>query len=101
MAGYFEGKVVYIIGPGSDAHRAVAVSLAQSGADIAIGGKGGMPDEVPLHSISNEIWAIGRRSIVVPIEEGNVSSFAEAVGRVTSELGHTDLVLRCEDVGSA
>jgi NAD(P)-dependent dehydrogenase (short-subunit alcohol dehydrogenase family) len=98
MSGYLEGKVVYIIGPGSDAHRAVAVALATAGADIAIGGKGGMPDEVPLHSIANEIWAMGRRSAVIQLDAEGAAAFAQAVGRVSSELGRADLVLRCDAV---
>jgi hypothetical protein len=59
-----------------------------------------MPDEVPLHSIANEIWAIGKSSAVVPLDDG-AAAFAQALGRVTSELGRADLVLRCESVGSA
>jgi NAD(P)-dependent dehydrogenase (short-subunit alcohol dehydrogenase family) len=101
VARYLDGKVAYVIGSGSDAHRGVAVALAEAGADIAIGGKGGMPDEVPLHSIANEIWAIGRRSTVVPIVEGDAASFADAISRVTSEFGHADLVVRCDSIISA
>ena len=98
---YLDGKVAYVIGSGSDSHRGVAVALAEAGADIAIGGRGGMPDEVPLHSIANEIWAIGRRSTVVPLIDGDARSFAEAVLRVQQELGRADLVVRCDTVAQA
>ena len=98
---YLDGKVAYVIGSGSESHRGVAVALAEAGADIAIGGKGGMPDEVPLHSIANEIWAIGKRSTVVPLIEGDVKSFAEAVAQVARELGKADLIVRCEAVMNA
>jgi NAD(P)-dependent dehydrogenase (short-subunit alcohol dehydrogenase family) len=101
VAGYLVGKVAYVIGAGSEAHRGVAVALAEAGANIAIGGTGGMPDEVPLHSIANEIWAIGRRSAVVPLVEGDATSFADAVARVKSELGGADLIVRCDAVMSA
>ena len=97
-ARYLDGKVVYVIGPGSAAHRAVAVALAEAGADIAVGGPGSMPDEVPLHSIANEIWAIGRRSTVVPLDDSDAASFAAALGRVMSEMGRADLVVRCDAV---
>src|SRR3954451_19615161 len=98
MAAYLAGKVVYVIGSGNDYHRGVAVALAESGADVAIGGKGGMPDEVPLHSIANEIWAMSHRAVVVPLDVTNAASFAEAVVRVKSELGRADLVVRCDAI---
>lgn len=98
MPRYLEGKVAYVIGAGGDDHRGVAVALAEAGADVAIGGRGGMPDEVSLHSISNEIWAMGRRSAVVPVEPGDLTSFAEALTRVMEELGRADLVLHCDPV---
>jgi NAD(P)-dependent dehydrogenase (short-subunit alcohol dehydrogenase family) len=101
MAQYLQGKVVYVIGPGGDGHRGIAVALAEAGADIAIGGRGGMPEEVPLHSIANEIWALGRRSAVVPLDDTDPVSFANALSRVAEELGHATIVLRCEDVISA
>jgi NAD(P)-dependent dehydrogenase (short-subunit alcohol dehydrogenase family) len=101
VARYLEGKVAYVIGAGSEAHRGVAVALAEAGADIAVGGKGGMPDEVPLHSIANEIWAIGRKSAVVPLVEGDAASFADAVARVKLELGGADLIVHCDAVLSA
>jgi thioredoxin reductase len=68
MAGYFEGKVVAVIGGGDEAHRAVAMALAQAGADVAIAGQAAdLSAEAALHSIANEVWAIGRRVVVTTI----------------------------------
>ena len=100
VARYLEGKVVYLIGSGSEAHRGVAVALAEAGADLAIGGKGGMPDEVPLHSIANEIWAMNRRAVVVTLDEADPMSFAAGVASVIEQLGRADLVLRCDSVAT-
>ena len=102
MAGYMIGKVVVVFGAGNDAHRGVAVALAEAGADIAIAGIA--PDlsaEAALHSISNEIWAVGRRSTVVTLAKDDAPSFAEAVQKATSELGRADLVVRCSAVLNA
>jgi 7-alpha-hydroxysteroid dehydrogenase len=98
---YLEGKTVYVIGSGSEAHRGVAVALAEAGATVAVGGKGGMPDEVPLHSIANEIWAMGHRAAVVTLDDTDPTSFAEALTRVASELGAAYLVVRCDAVANA
>ena len=99
MAGYMAGKVVLVIGAGNDAHRGVAVTLAEAGADVAIAGVA--PDlsaEAQLHSISNEIWAIGRRSAVVTLAKDDAPSFAEVLRKATAELGRADLVVRCSAV---
>jgi hypothetical protein len=102
MAGYLEGKVAVVIGPGNDAHRGVAVALAQAGADIAIGGIA--PDlsaEAALHSISNAIWALNRRSTVVILPADNPTAFAETILTATHQLGRADLTVRCDTIANA
>ena len=103
MARYLAGKVIFVIGPGGDEHRGVAVALAEAGADIAIGGqKSDLAAEAQLHSIANEIWAIGRKTAVVTIDGDSTTAFADAVGKVMDELTPTELlVVRCESVANA
>jgi meso-butanediol dehydrogenase / (S,S)-butanediol dehydrogenase / diacetyl reductase len=102
MAGYISGKVVLVFGGGGDAHRGVAVALAEAGADIAVAGlKGELSAEAALHSISNEIWALGRRSTVLTLEADDASSFANAVQRARAELGRADVVVRADAVLNA
>jgi NAD(P)-dependent dehydrogenase (short-subunit alcohol dehydrogenase family) len=91
------GKVVVVIGNGTAEHRSVAVALAESGADIAVAGNTGIA-EVLLHSIANEVWALGRRSAVVGSVGADAQSFAEAVGKAIEELGRGDLVVRVEPI---
>ena len=102
MAGYLEGKVAVVIGHGNDAHRGVAVALAQAGADIAIAGVA--PDltaEAALHSISNEIWALNRRSTVLTMSSDDPTAFAQTILAATHQLGRADLTVRCEVVANA
>ncbi|MEX0781182.1 MAG: hypothetical protein WD557_00920 [Dehalococcoidia bacterium] len=55
------GKVVAIVGTGSEMDRAIAVACAEAGADIALGTESGAREhEYGMNSIANEIWAIGR-----------------------------------------
>lgn len=99
MTQYLAGKVVYVVGAGSDEHRGVAVALADAGADVAVGGtRGDLAAEARLHSIANEIWAIGRKSTVAVFERGDPVAFARALGSVIEELGRADLVVRCEAI---
>ena len=102
MAGYLEGKVAVVIGHGNDAHRAVAIALAQNGADIAVAGlAGNLSAEAALHSISNEVWALNRRSTVVTMPADDPTSFAETVKSATQQLGRADLTVRCDAVTNA
>jgi len=99
---YLEGKVVVVLGGGNEAQRAVAVALAQAGAAVAVAGRA--PDlaaEAALHSIANEIWALGRRSTAVTLADDSAAAFAAALNQVRQELGRVDLVLRCEPVLNA
>jgi NAD(P)-dependent dehydrogenase (short-subunit alcohol dehydrogenase family) len=101
MAAYLSGKVIFVSGSGDPNQRAVATALAEAGADIVVAGPSAPEAEVLLHSIANEIWAIGRRALVVGFEAADPVSFAQAVERATSALGRVDLVVRCEAVLSA
>jgi NAD(P)-dependent dehydrogenase (short-subunit alcohol dehydrogenase family) len=57
----FTGKVVAIVASGSDVDRAIAVALAEAGADIAFATFAKVQaQEFALASIANEVWAIGR-----------------------------------------
>lgn len=94
-------KVVFAVGSGTPEHRALVVALADAGADVAVAGPSGMPYEVLLNSISNEVWAIGRRSTVIGFDPTSTRSFADAVTRAQSELGRVDFVVRVEPVMNA
>ncbi len=99
MAGYLEGRTVFVVGGGTEGQRAVAVALAEAGANVAVGGAAGdLASEVALHSIANEIWALGRRSTVVTIESSDAPGLAAAVARAGEELGRADLVVRCDAI---
>jgi NAD(P)-dependent dehydrogenase (short-subunit alcohol dehydrogenase family) len=55
------GKVVAIVGTGSDLDRAIAVACAEAGADVALGTERATREQdYRMNSVANEIWAIGR-----------------------------------------
>ena len=99
MAGYLSGKVALVLGNGDETHRGVVVAMAEAGADVAIAGvTADLSAEAALHSISNEIWALNRRSVVVAMQDSDAAATTEAVGRARQELGRADLVVRCEEI---
>jgi NAD(P)-dependent dehydrogenase (short-subunit alcohol dehydrogenase family) len=89
------------VGSGSPDHRAVVVALAEAGADVVVAGPPGMPHEVLLNSISNEVWAIGRRSKVITVDTSDAAAFAAALNSARDEMGRVDLVVRVDPVMNA
>ncbi|HXH22832.1 MAG TPA: hypothetical protein VNN10_12470 [Dehalococcoidia bacterium] len=96
-----DSRIVFASGTGTPEHRALVVALAEAGADVAVAGPAGMPYEVLLNSISNEVWAMGRRSTVIAYNPQDSRSFADAVTRAAAELGRIDFVVRVEPVLNA
>jgi NAD(P)-dependent dehydrogenase (short-subunit alcohol dehydrogenase family) len=97
-----QGKAVIVIGGGGETHRGIAVALAEAGADVAVAGSADdLAAEAALHSIANEIWSLGRRSMVVKLATGDAVSFAEALAQVQKELGGADVVVRCDPILNA
>ncbi len=101
MPRYLDGKTVFVSGHGTPEHRAIAVALAEAGADVAVAGPADAAHEVLLNSIANEVWALGRRSLAVGHDGSDSVSFARALERATAELGRVDIVVRVEPVLSA
>jgi NAD(P)-dependent dehydrogenase (short-subunit alcohol dehydrogenase family) len=98
VVNYLQGKVVIVVGSGDDLHRGVAVALAEAGADVAIAGPAlDLTAEAALHSIANEVWAMGRRSLVVAFSDE--ADFSSARDKVIAELGASDFVVRCDVTG--
>ena len=89
-----DGKVVAMICRGSNADRAIAVALAEAGANIALATISRQQDEeFSTASIANEIWAIGRDQFNTVMDAADpvaAQSFAE---EVCDRLGHCDAVV--------
>lgn len=100
MPGYLQDKVLFVTGNGTPEHRAVAVALAEAGADVAVAGPADPAHEVLLNSIANEVWAIGRRSLAVGYDGSDPASFAAALEKARADLGRVDLVIRAEPVAA-
>jgi NAD(P)-dependent dehydrogenase (short-subunit alcohol dehydrogenase family) len=91
------GKTVMVVGGGDAAHRKLVMALAQEGASVAIAGLAPeLSAEAALHSIANEVWAIGSRACVVTLSSLEDDAVAEAAVRAGAELGDLDLVVHVE-----
>ncbi len=99
MSNSLQGKVALVLGAGDQSHRDVAIAMAEAGANIAISGAtaGNLAAEAALHSIANEIWSLGRRSVVVTSDPDPIAPFAEVLGMARAELGSADFVVQCSE----
>lgn len=94
MSERLKGTVAAVIGCGRDVERAIAVGLAEAGADIALGTVDrSQEQDFGTNSIANEIWSIGREHFVRvmdALEATEVTAFAD---EVWDRLGRCDLLV--------
>lgn len=63
------GKVIAVIGTGSDAERRIAIACAEAGADLALGTRDpSQASEFGMNSIANEAWVLGAEQFVRVID---------------------------------
>ena len=100
-----EGKRALVTGAGRHRGigRAIALRLAEEGADVAVTGYRRDPSTFPDHerergwrgaaSVADEIEAIGRRALAVEGDVSDPDDVAALVERVTGELGGVDVLV--------
>ncbi len=85
-----QGRVALVTGAGKRLGRAVALRLAEEGADVAVhyGKSGGAAGEVV-----QEIEALGRRTAAFVAELTNVTSIRTMIGAVVTHFGRLDILV--------
>ncbi len=82
-----EGNIAVVTGASRGLGAAVAVGLAQAGADVALVARGDCEDA------ARQIRAAGRRALIVPADLGVAGEGAKALETVTAELGAPDILV--------
>ena len=85
----FEGKIAIVTGSGQGIGKGIALKLAQKGANVAV---------VDLNldtatAVSNEIKALGRKSIAVKVDVSSSALVNQMVQQVLKELGTIDILV--------
>ncbi|MBC7736829.1 MAG: SDR family NAD(P)-dependent oxidoreductase [Candidatus Saccharibacteria bacterium] len=83
------GKTALITGAARGLGRAIALSLAHSGADVALG----LRDEASGADLTAEIRAMGRRAVTVQMDVLDLSQTYAAIDQAIAELGHIDILV--------
>lgn len=80
------GRVTIVTGGGRGLGRAIALALADAGADVALAGR--TPEAI--EAVATEIAARGRRAIAVPTDVTSEQDCRRLVERTVEELGRLD-----------
>jgi 3-oxoacyl-[acyl-carrier protein] reductase len=84
-----EGRVAFVTGAAQGIGRAIALALAEAGADIA----GGDVNMERMQETAKEIEALGRKAIAVKLDVSDPASVKEAVGKVYEAWQKIDILV--------
>src|SRR5258708_30440986 len=81
------GKTAFVTGASRGIGRAIAVALAQAGADVALVAR----TAEGLGDTADDVKAAGRKAIVIPADVTDQASIAGAAAAAIDHLGHVDV----------
>ncbi|MCL2583043.1 MAG: 3-oxoacyl-ACP reductase FabG [Streptosporangiales bacterium] len=84
-----EGQVALVTGAGRGLGRAIALALAASGADVALG----LRDVNSDSGVAAEIEAMGRRAVPVQLDIGQADQIGPAVEAAVEAFGRIDVLV--------
>ena len=83
------GRTALVTGAARGLGRAIALALAEAGADVALGLRDASRDD----GLAGEIRALGRRALPVQMDVANLDEVEAAVAHTVEELGSLDLLV--------
>ncbi|MFF2888035.1 3-oxoacyl-[acyl-carrier-protein] reductase [Paenibacillus sp. NPDC057967] len=90
MFASLEGKKALVTGASRGIGRAIAIALAEAGADVAINYSG---SEAAAAETASAVEALGRRAIIVKANVGKADEFDAMVKEVIAQLGALDILV--------
>src|SRR5450759_182185 len=90
------GRVAVVTGASRGIGRALAIRLAQEGADVAVAAKSERSTErLPgsIHETADAIRAMGRRALAIPTDVRDEDAIRNLIERTAAELGRLDILV--------
>jgi citronellol/citronellal dehydrogenase len=90
------GRVAVVTGASRGIGRALAIRLAQEGADVAVAAKSEQSTErLPgsIHETADAIRALGRRALAIPTDVRDENAIRTLIERAVAELGRLDILV--------
>jgi NAD(P)-dependent dehydrogenase (short-subunit alcohol dehydrogenase family) len=84
-----DGDVAIVTGGGVGLGRAIALGLAEAGADVVVAGR----RKAPLESVRKEVEALGRAGLTVPTDVSSPADQDTLVQAVMDRFGHIDILV--------
>ena len=78
-----DGQVAVVTGAGKGIGRAIAIALAEAGADVALGAR----TAADIEAVAEEVRARGRRALAVPTDATSMAALEALSARAAAELG--------------
>ncbi len=92
-----DGQVALVTGAARGLGRAIALALADAGADIVLGlRRSGTADDLVA-----EIERMGRRALAVPMDVTNLTEISAAIDAVLADFGRLDILVNNAGLGPA
>jgi 3-oxoacyl-[acyl-carrier protein] reductase len=92
------GRVALVTGGGRGIGRAIALALAEAGADVAVNF---VTRAVEAEDVGRQVRAAGRRAVVIAADVSDGGAVAAMVGSVVAALGPIDVLVNNAGIGAA
>jgi len=86
----FQNKIALVTGSGRGIGRAIALHLAQKGADVVVNF---FRNRAPAEETAREIEALGRRTLVVKADVGEIEGITKLFDEVEKNFGSLDILV--------
>ena len=84
-----DGKCVLVTGAGKGIGRGIALTFAESGADIALVAR----TKSDLDAVVEEVKALGRNAVAIPADVTEIESLDDVVTQAVHALGGLDILV--------
>jgi len=92
-----DGRVALVTGAARGIGRAIALALANAGADVALG----LREEGSAPDLVEEIVVMGRRALPLAMDVTDLEQVRAAIGTTARELGSLDILVNNAGIGRA